>query len=85
MKEPWCLAASDGEAIARVIMNYYAKRWTIEPNFRDTKDLGFGMELLRHSGTETLANGQGPREIKNVHRRHFRFGRGAAEMKSTFE
>ena len=27
MKEPWCLAASDGEASARVIMNYYAKRW----------------------------------------------------------
>jgi hypothetical protein len=24
-------------------MNYYAKRWTIEPNFRDTKDLRFGM------------------------------------------
>ncbi len=23
-------------------VNYYAKRWTIEPNFRDTKDLRFG-------------------------------------------
>ena len=45
MKEPWCLAASDGEASARVIMNYYAKRWTIEPNFRDTKDLRFGMGM----------------------------------------
>src|SRR6202453_691187 len=43
MKEPWCLAASDGKTSARVIMNYYAKRWTIEPNFRDTKDLRFGM------------------------------------------
>src|SRR5277367_5362496 len=30
MKEPWCLAASDGEASARVIMNHYAKRWTID-------------------------------------------------------
>ena len=45
MKEPWCLAASKGEASARVIMNYYAKRWTIEPNFRDTKDLRFGMGM----------------------------------------
>jgi hypothetical protein len=26
-------------------VNYYAKRWTIEPNFRDTKDLRFGMGL----------------------------------------
>src|SRR6202142_919099 len=45
MKEPWCLAASEGKASARVIMNYYAKRWTIEPNFRDTKDLRFGMGM----------------------------------------
>jgi Transposase DDE domain len=45
MKEPWCLATSDGKASARVIMNYYAKRWTIEPNFRDTKDLRFGMGM----------------------------------------
>jgi len=45
MKEPWCLAASDGEATAREIINYYAKRWTIEPNFRDTKDLRFGMGM----------------------------------------
>ena len=45
MKEPWCLAASDGEASARMIMNHYAKRWTIEPNFRDTKDLRFGMGM----------------------------------------
>src|SRR5271154_6538788 len=45
MKEPWCLAASDGEASARAIMNHYAKRWTIEPNFRDTKNLRFGMGM----------------------------------------
>jgi hypothetical protein len=45
MKEPWCLAASAGEASARKIMDYYAKRWTIEPNFRDTKDLRFGMGM----------------------------------------
>ena len=45
MKEAWCLAASDAEASARQIMNSYAKRWTIEPGFRDTKDLRFGMGL----------------------------------------
>ena len=27
------------------IVNLYAKRWTIEPGFRDTKDLRFGMGL----------------------------------------
>jgi hypothetical protein len=45
MKEPWCLAASDREAAAAVLVNQYARRWTIEPHFRDTKDLRFGMGL----------------------------------------
>ena len=45
MKEPWCLAASDPDATAAVLINHYAKRWTIEPGFRDTKDLRFGMGL----------------------------------------
>ena len=45
MKEPWCLAASDAEAPTATLVNHYAKRWTIEPNFRDTKDLRFGMGL----------------------------------------
>ena len=45
MKEAWCLATNNAEATAREIMNYYAKRWTIEPGFRDTKDLRFGMGL----------------------------------------
>ena len=45
MKEAWCLAASNAEATVREIMNYYAKRWTIEPGFRDAKDLRFGMGL----------------------------------------
>ena len=45
MKEPWCLAASDPDATAAVLVNHYAKRWTIEPGFRDTKDLRFGMGL----------------------------------------
>jgi hypothetical protein len=45
MKEPWCLAASDAEAPAAMLVNHYAKRWTIEPQFRDNKDLQFGMGL----------------------------------------
>ena len=45
MKEPWCLAASDPEASAAELVNHYARRWTIEPQFRDTKDLRFGMGL----------------------------------------
>ena len=45
MKEPWCLAASDPEAPAATLVNCYARRWTIEPQFRDTKDLRFGMGL----------------------------------------
>lgn len=45
MKEPWCLATSEQEARAATLVNHYAKRWTIEPQFRDTKDLRFGMGL----------------------------------------
>jgi hypothetical protein len=45
MKEAWCLATSNAEATPREIVNFYARRWTIEPGFRDTKDLRFGMGL----------------------------------------
>jgi hypothetical protein len=45
MKESWHLATSNGEATARAIINLYSRRWTIEPGFRDTKDLRFGMGL----------------------------------------
>ena len=45
MKEAWCLAVSNAEASTREVINHYAKRWTIEPGFRDTKDLRFGMGL----------------------------------------
>jgi hypothetical protein len=45
MKEPWCLATAMREAMAATLVNHYAKRWTIEPQFRDTKDLQFGMGL----------------------------------------
>ena len=45
MKEPWHLAASDGSLSAAQITNLYSKRWTIEPSFRDSKDLRFGMGM----------------------------------------
>ncbi len=45
MREPWSLAASDPVATAAVLVNHHAKRWTIEPAFRDTKYLRFGMGL----------------------------------------
>src|SRR5690242_2092138 len=43
MKQPWCLVASDAAATARQIIDRYAKRWGVEPSFRDTKDLRFGL------------------------------------------
>ncbi len=45
MKDPWCLAASNAEATAQEIIRYYSRRWTIEPGFRDTKDIRFGMGM----------------------------------------
>jgi hypothetical protein len=45
MKEPWCLASSERDAPAAMLVRHYAERWTIEPQFRDTKDLQFGMGL----------------------------------------
>lgn len=45
MQEPWCLVTSKAEAKAAEIKNLYARRWTTEPTFRDTKDLRFGMGL----------------------------------------
>lgn len=45
MKEPWCMATSLRDETAATLVNHYAKRWTIEPQFRDTKDLQFGMGL----------------------------------------
>jgi len=45
MKESWHLATSDAKATASAIIKLYSRRWTIEPGFRDTKDLRFGMGL----------------------------------------
>ena len=45
MKEPWCLVASDVQIKATAVIKTYAKRWTIEPGFRDSKDPRFGMGM----------------------------------------
>ena len=45
MKEAWCLVASNAAAPSRQIIDLYSKRWGVEPSFRDTKDLRFGMGL----------------------------------------
>lgn len=45
MKEAWHLAASDGALGAPAIVKLYSRRWTIEPSFRDSKDLRFGMGM----------------------------------------
>jgi hypothetical protein len=33
------------KAPTAMLINYYSKRWTIEPGFRDIKDIRFGMGL----------------------------------------
>src|SRR5918995_1168045 len=45
MKEPWCLVTGNGDATAPQVIALYSKRWRVEPSFRDTKDLRFGMGL----------------------------------------
>lgn len=45
MKQAWCIAASNPSAVAGILIRWYAKRWGIEPQFRDTKDIHFGMGL----------------------------------------
>lgn len=45
MTESWHSAASDGALSAAEIVALYSKRWTIEPNFRDTRNLNFGVSM----------------------------------------
>jgi hypothetical protein len=45
MKEAWCIACSETEISGSQIVQWYSKRWGCEPQFRDTKDLHFGMGL----------------------------------------
>jgi hypothetical protein len=49
MKQAWCIASSKGNASARELTVWYSKRWGIEPQFRDTKDIHFGMGLSETS------------------------------------
>lgn len=56
MKEPWCIVSSREELSGSWVVKWYEKRWGCEPQFRDTKDITFGMGL---SFTH----------IKNTHRR----------------
>ena len=45
MKEAWCLATNLAGLPASGIIKLYGRRFTIEENFRDIKDLHFGMGL----------------------------------------
>ena len=45
MKEAWCLATSRVDLRPREIVNGYGRRFTIEENFRDTKDPRYGLGL----------------------------------------
>jgi len=45
MKETWCLATNTTHAKTQDLKSLYGKRWSIEPGFRDTKDLRFGMGM----------------------------------------
>jgi hypothetical protein len=45
MKEAWCLASSRGDLSGPELVKLYARRFTIEESFRDTKDLHFGLGL----------------------------------------
>ena len=52
MKEAWCLASSRTDLKAPETVKLYGRRFTIEENFRDTKDLRFGLSLsATHIGT----------------------------------
>jgi hypothetical protein len=45
MKDAWCLAVGDENAKGAEVVKLYGKRFTIEENFRDSKNLRFGMGL----------------------------------------
>ena len=49
MKQTWCIAASNPDISASLLIKWYSKRWGIEPQFRDSKDIHFGMGLSQTS------------------------------------
>jgi hypothetical protein len=46
MKDPWCIVSSDTIS-GPAIVKWYSKRWGCEPQFRDVKDIHFGMGLSK--------------------------------------
>lgn len=50
-KQAWCLATSRADLSAAEVVNCYARRFTIEERFRDTKDWRFGLGMsASHTG-----------------------------------
>ena len=49
MKDSWCLATDRSDLKTNEIKNYYGKRWSIEPSFRDSKNIRFGMGMYEIS------------------------------------
>lgn len=47
MKEAWCIVSSEENISGSGAIKWYAKRWGCEPQFRDTKDMHFGMGLSK--------------------------------------
>jgi hypothetical protein len=45
MKQPWCIVSNDETLSGSGLISWYSKRWGCEPQFRDTKDIHFGMGL----------------------------------------
>ena len=45
MKDPWFLASSRADLTGAQLVKCYGRRFTCEENFRDTKDIRFGMAL----------------------------------------
>lgn len=45
MKDAWYLVSNRTDLTGSSIVNFYGKRWTIEPYFRDIKNQRFGMGL----------------------------------------
>ena len=52
MKEPWCLATTRIDLGGAGVVKLYGRRFTTEENFRDTKDIRYGLGLSStHIGT----------------------------------
>lgn len=45
MASPWCIVSSDDKISGSDLVRWYSKRWGCETQFRDTKDIHFGMGL----------------------------------------